>query len=101
MAGILRCPYGWERSRSGWLLLMITREKPPTFGLVDRLTPISMAGGAFGGGVIENDQAVDGDAGFGVDQEWIDVDRGDAGAGVRHQVGQADQRLDGGSLVPR
>jgi len=35
---------------------------------------------------------VDGDAGPGIDQEWIDVDRGDPGAGIRHQVGQADQR---------
>src|SRR5258706_9012929 len=99
MAGILRCPYGWERSRSGWLLPMITRENPPTFGLVDRLTPASMAGGAFGGGVVENDQAVDGDAGPGIDQKWIDVDRGNAGAGVGHQVGQADECLHGRSLV--
>ncbi len=54
----------------------------------------SMAGGALGRGVVENDQAVDGDAGLGIDQERIDVDRGNAAAGVGHQVRQPDQRLD-------
>ena len=60
-----------------------------------------MPGDAFGRGIVENDQRIDGDARRGIDQEWIDVDRGDPGAGVHHQVGQADQRLDGGGLVQR
>src|SRR5205085_5302991 len=46
-------------------------------------------GGASRGVVVEDDQRVDGDAGLGVDQEWIDVDRGDAVAGIRTQIGQA------------
>ena len=43
----------------------------------------SMAGGAFSRFVVENDQGIDGDAGFGVDQERVDVDRGDTAACVR------------------
>jgi hypothetical protein len=60
-----------------------------------------MPGGAFGRGIVENDQRIDGDAGLGIDQEWIDVDRGDPGSGIRHQVGQADQGFHGGGLVQR
>ena len=60
-----------------------------------------MPGGRFGRGVVENDQRVDGDAGPGIDQKWIDVDRRDPAAGVCHEVGQADQGLDGGGLVQR
>src|SRR6202050_2709306 len=60
-----------------------------------------MLGGAVGGGVVEHDQAVDGDAGFSIDQKWIDVDRRDARAGVRHQVGEPDDRLHGGALAQR
>ena len=45
--------------------------------------------------------AVDGDAGLGIDQKWIDVDRRDARAGVRHQIGEPDDRLHGGGLVQR
>src|SRR5258705_1763372 len=60
-----------------------------------------MPGGAFGRGIVENDQRVDGDAGPGIDQKRIDVDRGDAGAGIRHQVGQADKGFDGRRLVQR
>jgi len=33
-----------------------------------------------------DDQAIDGDAELAVDQKWIDIDRGDAVAGIRHQV---------------
>src|ERR1700743_380366 len=54
-----------------------------------------------GGGVVEHDQAIDRDAGSRIDQERIDVDRGDAVAGIRHQVGEPDQRLYGGRLVQR
>jgi len=42
-----------------------------------------------GRGVVEHDQAVDGDADLAVDQERIDVDRGDAASRIRHQVGLA------------
>src|SRR5665811_874051 len=41
----------------------------------------SMPGGTLGCCVVEDDQGIDGDAGPLVDQERIDVDRGDAGAG--------------------
>jgi hypothetical protein len=60
-----------------------------------------MPGRAVGGGIVENDQRIDGDAGPGIDQKWIDVDRRDPAAGVCHEVGQADQGLDGGGLVQR
>src|SRR3954454_17235234 len=63
--------------------------------------PTSMAGGAFGGGIVEHYQAVDRDARFGIDQKWVDVDRSDARAGIRHQIGYSDERLHGGSLVQR
>ena len=50
---------------------------------------VSMPGRAFGvSRIVENDQRIDGDAGPGIDQKRIDVDRGDAAAGVRHQVAQ-------------
>src|SRR5450631_3125548 len=58
-------------------------------------------GRAFGGLVVQDDQGVDRDAGLGIDQEGIDVNRGDPGARIRHQVGQANQRLHGGRLVQR
>jgi hypothetical protein len=61
----------------------------------------SMPGGAVGSGIVENDQRVDGDAGLGIDQKRIDVDRGDPAAGIRHQVGQANQGFDGRGLVQR
>ena len=44
----------------------------------------SMPGGVLGCGIVEHDQRIDGDAGFGIDQERIDVDRGDAGADQSH-----------------
>ena len=54
------------------------------------------------GGVVEHDQAVDGDADLAVDQKWIHIDRGDAVAGIRHQIGEADQRFHGDwYLAPR
>jgi hypothetical protein len=55
----------------------------------------SMFRGALRGGVVEHDQRIDRDTRFGVDQERVDVDRGDAGAGVRHQIGETYQRLHG------
>jgi hypothetical protein len=36
-----------------------------------------MPGRTVGGGIVENDQRIDGDAGPGIDQKWIDVDRRD------------------------
>src|SRR5277367_76723 len=58
-----------------------------------------VAAGAFCSGVVEHDQAVDGDAGPSVDQKWIDVDRGNSVAGIQHQIGQADERIDDGSFM--
>ena len=59
-----------------------------------------MPGRAVGGGVVENDQRIDGDAGPGIDQKWIDVDGSDAAAGVRkaprHEVAGS-----GAPAVPR
>src|SRR5260370_42641208 len=86
--------------RRGLLLARAAREKWHTIGL-ERLIRPSMPGGAFGGRIVENDQGIDGDAGPGVDQKRIDVDRSDAAAGVSHQVGQADERFYGGSLEQR
>src|SRR5206468_3991489 len=59
----------------------------------------TMPGGTLGGCVVQHDQRIDRNAGPGVDQERIDVDRGDPVAGIRDQVGQADQRLHRGGLM--
>src|SRR5882724_1848095 len=58
-----------------------------------------MSRGAFGRGVIEDDQAVDGNPCSGIDEKRIDVDRGDPASRVRHHVGQAAQRLYDGSFM--
>ena len=60
-----------------------------------------MSGGAFGGGIVEHYQGVDRDARLGIDQKWVDVDRSDAGAGIRHQIGYSNQRLHSGRLMQR
>src|SRR5260370_5121589 len=86
--------------RRGLLLARAAREKWHTIGL-ERLIRPSMPGGAFGGRIVENNQGIDGDAGPGVDQKRIDVDRSDAAAGVSHQVAQPDERFSVGSPGPR
>src|SRR3954470_16866176 len=48
---------------------VLTSQRP-----VHHATP-SMPGGVPGCGVVQNDQGVDGDAGSGIDQEWVDLDR--------------------------
>src|SRR5271167_4168469 len=76
-------PLGGEPSRSRLLLPMVT---PVTFGLFQARPPRkSMLRGAIGGVVVEDDKRIDGDAGPGIDQERIDVDRCDAISSVRHQ----------------
>src|ERR1700685_2788155 len=60
---------------------------------------LSVAAGVFCSSVIENDQAIDGDAGPSVDQKRIDVDRGNSVAGIQHQIGQADKRFDDRSFM--
>src|SRR6516165_5191525 len=61
----------------------------------------SMAGRASGGGIVQNNQGIDRDARIGVDQEWVDVDRGNPKPGIRPQVGEPDERLYGGRLMQR
>src|SRR6516165_7392072 len=51
--------------------------------------------------VVEHNQRIDRNPSPGIDQERVDIDRGNAGTRVRDQVGEADQRLDGGSFMQR
>src|SRR6478672_764733 len=77
-------------------LVLSPRKQTPAF--LDAILVLGRLPGRF---VVENDQPVDRDAELAVDQERIDVDRGDSAAGVGHQIGQADQRLHGGGLMQR
>src|SRR3974390_1375531 len=78
MAPILWANAGEQKVNGGLLWADMRHERPPS-----ATRPPSMRGGAFCGGfVVEHDQGVDGDAGFRIDQERIDIDRGDAVARV-------------------
>src|ERR1700676_418551 len=54
---------------------------------------VLMAGGAFGRGVVKDNQTVDGNAGPRIDEKWIDVDGGNSSPGTPHAFEQANPPL--------